>query len=161
MSRRSGGPAPGGAVRARLSLGVALLLLACGPSASDVETRLEAARRQGPGTRVSLAPVVPGATRVFLFGPYTNIAQARRCLGASAPDVLRGLEARDDVNVLVFELDDGELRSVAISRAAGEFVPEAVGRSYPLAEAEFVVRRSAERHVLTPVHDVAPCIAMY
>jgi hypothetical protein len=115
------------------------------------------AKSRGPGSRVSLAAIVPTATRIFIFGPYTALEDARRCMGSSAPDVLRGLESRDDVNVLVFQISDGQLRSVAVSRAAGDFSPDAVGRVYAPHEAEFVVQRSAEWSVLAPVRDVPIC----
>jgi hypothetical protein len=136
----------------------ALLLWACGPSTRDIESLLAAAKQQGDGTRVSLAKVAPEATRLFIFGPYTSIAQARHCLGAFAPDLLKGLESRDDINVIVFRMADGRLKSVAVLRAVGDFVPEAIGRSYALEQAEFVVARSAEWSVLAPVGDVPTCM---
>lgn len=143
--------------RGKVWAATTLLFSACGPSARPIEGLLDAAKQKGPGTRVSLAGVLPGVTRIFIFRPYTDLAQARRCIGPSTPDLLRDLESRDDVNVLVFRLSDGRLKSVAISRAVGDFVPDAIGRSYAPQEAEFVVRRSAEWSVLAPVRDVPMC----
>jgi hypothetical protein len=140
------------------ALVAAFMLVACGPSARDIETILQNGKDRGPGAQVSLATVVPGATRVFVFGPYTPLVAARRCLGGSAPNVLRGLEDRDDVNVLVFQMADGDLESVAMSRAAGDFGPEATGRSYAMREAEFVVRRSGDEYRLVPVRGVPSCM---
>jgi len=149
----------GKSMTARFTTWIAvLLLLACGPSTRDVERLLAAAKQKGPGTRVSLAQVAPEATRLFIFGPYTSIAQARHCLGPFAPDLLKGLESRDDINVIVFRMADGRLKSVAVLRAFGDFVPEAIGRSYALEQAEFVVGRSAEWSVLAPVGDVPTCM---
>lgn len=135
-----------------------LALLACRPSTRSVEDHLKAGKARGSGTRVSLAPVAAGATRIFVFGPYTTMAQARRCMGSTAPDVLRGLESRDDVNVVVFQLPDGELKSVAVSRVAGDFGPDAVGRSYAASEAEFIVQQSGSWSQLVPTTAIAACM---
>lgn len=135
-----------------------LALLACRPSTRSVEDHLKAGKARGSGTRVSLSPVAAGATRIYVFGPYTTMAQARRCMGSAAPNVLRGLESRDDVNVVVLRLPDGERKSVAVSRVARDFGPDAVERSYAASEAEFIVQRSGGWSRLVPTTAIATCI---
>ena len=76
-----------------------------------------------------------------LLGPYTTPARIERCLGSPVPAHLsRGIESRDDVNLLVFTYAGSAPQSVVLPRSAGDFGPEAVDQVYARTEATFVVR---------------------
>lgn len=123
------------------------LLVGCGggppsPKADHLAAALELVRRQGPGATIRLDSVAAGPwQRVFVFGPYTTPGRIERCLGGPMPtDLGRGIESRDDVNLLVFAYAASAPQSVALPRSAGDFGPEAVDQVYAREEATFVVR---------------------
>jgi hypothetical protein len=134
-------------MRVHLRVFLALFLTACGPRdspppAEELHVELRRAVGRGTSTAVSLADIAPGSwRRVYIFGPYTPVSTIRDCLGVSwARPLARGIQERDDVNLLIFEYAGHVHRSVAVSRSAADFGPEAVGRGYSADEARFVVR---------------------
>ena len=101
--------------------------------------------REGPGTEVLLADLAPfGWRRVYIFGPYTPLKTLRDSLDLrdldEAQALGRGIEARDDITLLVFRFEHVGPESLAHPRAQGDFGPELVGQSYAPDEARFVVR---------------------
>jgi hypothetical protein len=124
-----------------------LLLGACSPRerplrGEELHAELRRAVGRGTGTVVSLDDIAPGSwRRVYLFGPYTPVSGIRDCLGILwAGRLSRGIEYRDDINLLIFEYSPHVLRSVAVRRGGADFGPEAVGRGYSVGEAHFVAR---------------------
>lgn len=133
------------------SILVVLTILLGGCASPRVNTEaltdsLAQALAAGPGAEVRLDDVVPSDWRaVTLAGPYTSPESLRRCLGADGSRVrTHGIESRDDVVLLVFTFPDGAHESVAVSRSAADFGPEAVGRRYDRAQARFTVRVPAD-----------------
>jgi hypothetical protein len=133
--------------RSHVRVFLALSLTACGPRerpppAEELHAELRRAVGRGTGTAVSLADIAPGSwRRVYIFGPYTPVSEIRACLGVLwARPLARGIQNRDDVNLLIFEYPGHAHRSVAVPRGAADFGPEAIGRGYSADEARFVVR---------------------
>ncbi len=130
---------------------LALALAACDNpqldrvTADAVLERFREASSKGPGTTVSLA----GAAgldwdRLYVFEPYTSPAAMARCLGVEpSSQLMQGIEARDDISLLVFTFTDGPPKSVVVPRDIGSFGPEAVGRGFSRERAAFIVRTPA------------------
>ena len=126
----------------RWVIAVALLgLMGCsGPD--PVSTSIGSVATQGPGTRLLLAEQAPFEwDRVCVFGPYTSDDHVKEVTGvddsaAAAYDI----RSNDRIDVLMFIAGDRIARSVAHSRARGDFGPELVGKCYSRAQAVFLVR---------------------
>ena len=143
------------------------LVLALGCTSGDppiversVADGIAAAVARGPGARLALGAVTGGRrwTQAYVFGPYTPPELIARCVGARADRTLtRGIDARDDANLLVFTVAEGPPQSMAVSRASGDFGPEARARRYTPETAVFVVRAPSpgRRGDLVPVGDGA------
>ena len=115
-------------------------------ASEEIVAGMAASVAQGPGAALSLDSLVRGKwQRVYIFGPYTEAARIERCLGAPVSARLRHrIEARDDVNLLVFEYADRAPASVVLPRTPADFGPEAVGRGYARGQAAFLVRTPPE-----------------
>jgi hypothetical protein len=112
---------------------------------SAVRAAVSARVALGPGTEVRLADLTPfWWRRVYVFGPYTPLATIRDSLRlsseAAAERVARGIQSRDDVDLLVFRFAHTAPQSMELPRQGGGFGPEVVGRGYGAEEAVFVVR---------------------
>ena len=131
----------------RLAVPALLLVIAAGCASPRVdvdglERGFRSALAAGEGTEVALDELVRAEwSTVALFGPYTPRELIHRCLdlGAGVLDP-HGIESRDDVVLLVFRFAEGDHESVAITRDAADFGPEAVGSQYDQLAARFVVR---------------------
>lgn len=122
-----------------------ILLGGCASPRVDPEVlrdSLAQALASGPGAEVRLEDAVSSGWRVVtLVGPYTSPESLLCCLGTDRSRVRTyGIESRDDVMLLVFAFPDGAHESVAVSRSAADFSPEAVGNRYDRTQARFAVR---------------------
>lgn len=135
----------------RVAYLVTLLTLACvglGDGLQDpraVSRGIAQAVARGPGTDVRLNELTSfGWRRVYLFGPYTPLKQIRDSVKVvdlhAAADLGRGIESREDINLLVFLFEHHDPESMEHSRSQGDFGPELVGRGYTPREAVFTVR---------------------
>jgi hypothetical protein len=98
--------------------------------------------KNGPGSRVAIVEhlTVPW-DKACIFGPYTDPAQMRRTVESDVTERdARGIQARDDINLLLFIQDSRVVRSVAHPRERGDFAPELVGKCYSAEQAVFLVR---------------------
>jgi hypothetical protein len=128
------------------------------PSADRLHGVLLAAVEAGPGTIVSLDSVIAGDwTALYVFSPYTSASRIGECVGARVST--HGIEARDDITLLVLRPAKGSARSIAIPRTA-DFAPEAANRAYPRGSASFVVREPhapSWGHLLPASGTTRPC----
>jgi hypothetical protein len=94
------------------------------PDSAAVQRSLAALVARGAGAEVRIDSVIPGEwTALHVFGPYTTAALVERCVGGRVD--LHGVDARDDVNLLVFTRDKSR-RSLAVPRQQVDFAPEAL-----------------------------------
>lgn len=131
----------------RLLITALVLLAACEapdhpPAAGALHAHLRAAVQRGAGTLIALDTIAPGGwSRVYVFGPYTPAPLIEACLRpASVKRLMRGIEMRDDINLLVFQYGEATYHSVAVPRRGADFSPEAVAAGYSPAEARFLTR---------------------
>lgn len=135
-------------LRVRRLSWLALVSVACAgaeppaPNADSLHAKLAGAVQQGPGTRVSLDSLAPGPWRaIYVFAPYTPDEWLRRCVGAKVYS--NGIEAREDINLIVFVDTANHARSVAVKRLGVDFAPEGTSHAYAPDSAIFVVRNPA------------------
>ena len=149
-------------------LALLLLVSACSfgervPPAAEIQAVLKAEVERGPGKLVSMDSIVrSGWSHMYVFGPYTPESLVADCLGIrSVSDLGRGIESRDDVNLLVFAYPEASHRSVAVSRSGADFAPEAVSTRYTREQARFIMRRPPPRSWghLTPAGAATACNA--
>lgn len=147
-------PAPrAGLVRALVLssslLAVAVMMAtACAREGGDLERRLAGAI--GRGAPVDIRTVTDfDWDRLFVFAPYTPVAEMRRCLGFEWPEAGQsGIERRDDIALLVFVRGGRVVRALEFPRRSGDFsgVPGKEGLSPQ--QAVFEVRRGTSGPVL-------------
>jgi hypothetical protein len=122
-------------------IGLALGASACS-GADPVSTSIGQVVGKGQGSRVALAEhVTVPWDKACVYGPYTPAAEIHRTTGidVTAADA-HGVDTRDDINLLIFIHVGRVVRSVAHSRARGDFAPELLGRCYSRDQAVFLVR---------------------
>ena len=125
----------------------AALLAACGPHfdglrrPAAVTERLTSILAQGLGTRVDLADITPfGWRQVCIVGPNTPLAVLKDSLNLpTEPDVARGIERHNDIDLLVFSFEHVPPASIAFHRQRGGFAAPTRGRCYSHADAQFIV----------------------
>jgi hypothetical protein len=103
---------------------------------------------RGPGTKVPLAELTSfGWRRVYVFGPYTPLATIRDSVGVNdlgeVAKLARGIDARDDIDLLVFYFEHIGPQSMEHPRKQGDFRPELLGRGYGPDNAVFVVGKAS------------------
>lgn len=136
-------------MRLRFSIiAITLGMLSCSggaPSsgvARELTSQIASGIAQGVGTEIRMGAIAGEWTRLYVFGPYTPVPLIQDSLGisgASARRLSRGIEMRDDMNLLVLRRGT-DFESWALSRSTADFGPEVTGRGYDLRTAVFVVR---------------------
>lgn len=106
---------------------------------------IEGQVRHGPGTEISVASLTTFPwDSLVVFDPYTHSTQFAKLLHLpsekEAQGLMRGIEGRDDVILLVFHLPEKGWVSMTHPRQAGDFGPETLGRVSLPTEARFRVR---------------------
>jgi hypothetical protein len=153
-------------MRHLLALLLLLLASACSsgervPRAAEIQAALRAEVERGPGKLVSMDSIVRSEwSHMYVFGPYTPEFLIADCLGVrSVSGLSRGIESRDDVNLLIFAYPEARHRSVAVSRSGADFAPEAVSTRYTREQARFITRRPPPRSWghLTPAGVATAC----
>lgn len=104
---------------------------------------------QGVGAEIRLADLTPFAwKRVLILAPYSRGAMISDSLHVNRLTARRladGIEVREDINLLVFELPNGRLESMEVGRGVADFGPELTRRVYLPQQAVFRVRTPPEK----------------
>jgi hypothetical protein len=124
-----------------------VLLAACGPLFDGlrwpvvVTERLTSILAQPPGTRVDLSDITPfGWRQVCIVGPNTPLAVLKDSLGLpTEPEVARGIERQNDIDLLVFRFEHVPPASIAFHRQRGGFAAATRGRCYSHVDPQFIV----------------------
>ncbi len=123
------------------------LVMSCSdvPRAGRLSEAIEQKVREGPGTEIQMASLTTFQwDTLYFFGPYTNASHLTSALHLTserqARQLLRGMDGRDDVTLLVFRIPGDKWISMTHSRAAGDFGPELHGRAYAPSQTRFRVR---------------------
>jgi hypothetical protein len=126
--------------------------MACGPRfdglrrPETVSARLAAALADGPGATFDLREVTPfGWRRVCILGPRTSVTILADSLQLPTDTGLaRGIDRRDDIDLLVFSFQHVPPASMAHPRRSGAFGPTVHGRCFSNADAKFVVQSAPD-----------------
>ena len=129
-------------------LSTLVLFMACGPRfdglrrPETVSARLAAVLADGAGATFDLREVTPfGWRRVCVLGPRTPLTILGDSLQLPTDTALtRGIDRRDDIDLLVFSFQHVPPASMAHPRRYGAFGSTVHGRCFSHADAQFTVQ---------------------
>jgi hypothetical protein len=120
------------------------------PSAAAIRANLSAFRGFRPDSAIRLTRVIPGDwTETYIFPPNTSKELIARCMNGASNADSKGIEGRDDIDLLLIRTVNGALVSREVPRGPPEL--SVAGPAVYDSTAVFQVRRDADRALFVPI----------
>lgn len=95
--------------------------------------------------------------QLYIFGPYTPLADIKMALGFPWPYASKtGIELSDSANLLVFVQDDRVVKHLMFPRSSGDFYLVSDTNAYTQSSAKFLVARKSPNRLVLMYFDKGP-----